>query len=458
MVIVGSRMAEGGGAGAAAYAVSKCGVLALTRILALENQARGVRVNGILPGTIDTPANRTAMPTADRSSWTTPEALARIIAFLLSPDSAPVTGAIVPVDAPRLARAAVGRCALAAGALVAAAAAPPARVAQRLRDRRRDPLRRHGRRRPPGRRRRRRRRAHQGGGVARGGVARQGPPHRRRARPLGDAGPRRRARPLLPVRRRVHAPRRHRPARAIAPTSRRSPGSRRRLDRRSRATSSCGVTSVVDAGGPMWNFEVRDRAARTTPRPAGGGGRPAGLDGGAAPARPRRSADRQGRLAGRRRARSSPRRRRATPTSSRSGSSSGRADDPVAGRALLDAVVDEARRGGLRVAVHATELAGARAAVEAGAAILVHSVFDQPVDDAFVAAVRDKGVVYVPRRCSSARVGTTSCSPAASADRAPNGPPGRSRRAAQLRRPQDLRGVQAPGPGHRGRAALATGP
>ena len=51
---------------------------------------------------------------------------------------------------------------------------------------------------------------------------------------------------------------------------------------------------------------------------------------------------------------------------------------------------------GLRVAVHATELAGARVAVEAGAAVLVHSVFDQPVDDAFVAAVRDKGVVYVP--------------------------------------------------------------
>jgi imidazolonepropionase-like amidohydrolase len=58
--------------------------------------------------------------------------------------------------------------------------------------------------------------------------------------------------------------------------------------------------------------------------------------------------------------------------------------------------VDEARRAGLRVAVHATELAGARMAVDAGAAILVHSVFDQPVDDAFLAAVRDKRVLYVP--------------------------------------------------------------
>jgi hypothetical protein len=48
------------------------------------------------------------------------------------------------------------------------------------------------------------------------------------------------------------------------------------------------------------------------------------------------------------------------------------------------------------VAVHATELEGARAAVDAGASILVHSVFDKPVDDAFVAAVLAKGVVYVP--------------------------------------------------------------
>jgi imidazolonepropionase-like amidohydrolase len=71
-------------------------------------------------------------------------------------------------------------------------------------------------------------------------------------------------------------------------------------------------------------------------------------------------------------------------------------DDPAAGRALLDAVVDESRRAGLRVAVHATELAGARAAVDAGAAILVHSVFDKPVDEEFIAAVRDKGVLYVP--------------------------------------------------------------
>jgi NAD(P)-dependent dehydrogenase (short-subunit alcohol dehydrogenase family) len=100
VVTVGSRLANAGGAGAAAYAVSKAGVEALTRVLALENSDRGVRFNCVAPGTIDTPANRRAMPQADASRWTSPLAIARVILFLLSTDSAPTTGAIMPVDAP----------------------------------------------------------------------------------------------------------------------------------------------------------------------------------------------------------------------------------------------------------------------------------------------------------------------------------------------------------------------
>jgi NAD(P)-dependent dehydrogenase (short-subunit alcohol dehydrogenase family) len=100
VVAVGSRAAESGGAGMAAYAVSKVAVHALVRVLAAENRDLGVRFNAVLPGTIDTPANRRAMPDADRSKWTSPEAIARVMAFLLSPASAPTTGALVPVDAP----------------------------------------------------------------------------------------------------------------------------------------------------------------------------------------------------------------------------------------------------------------------------------------------------------------------------------------------------------------------
>ncbi len=98
VVTVGSRMAETGGAGSAAYAVSKLAVHALTRVLALENRDRGVRFNCVLPGTIDTPANRASMPRADFSRWTSAPAIAKVIGFLLSPESAPTTGALIPVD------------------------------------------------------------------------------------------------------------------------------------------------------------------------------------------------------------------------------------------------------------------------------------------------------------------------------------------------------------------------
>jgi NAD(P)-dependent dehydrogenase (short-subunit alcohol dehydrogenase family) len=98
VVTVASKLALDGGAGAAAYAVSKAAVVALTRALALENRERGVRFNAVAPGIIDTPDNRAAMPAADHAHWTAPAAIAEVIAFLLSPASAPTTGAVIPVD------------------------------------------------------------------------------------------------------------------------------------------------------------------------------------------------------------------------------------------------------------------------------------------------------------------------------------------------------------------------
>jgi NAD(P)-dependent dehydrogenase (short-subunit alcohol dehydrogenase family) len=100
VVTVSSRLAATGGAGAAAYAVSKAAVQALTRVLALENAERGVRFNCVVPGTIDTAANRASMPRADASRWTPPEAIAAVVVFLLSAESGPVTGAVIPVDQP----------------------------------------------------------------------------------------------------------------------------------------------------------------------------------------------------------------------------------------------------------------------------------------------------------------------------------------------------------------------
>ena len=98
VVMVASRAIESGGAGSAAYAVSKAAVAALSRVLALEYRPRGIRFNCIAPGTIDTPDNRKAMPDADRATWTSPAAIARVIAFLLSSASAPMSGAYLPVD------------------------------------------------------------------------------------------------------------------------------------------------------------------------------------------------------------------------------------------------------------------------------------------------------------------------------------------------------------------------
>jgi NAD(P)-dependent dehydrogenase (short-subunit alcohol dehydrogenase family) len=97
IVNVGALAAAKAGIGMGAYAASKAGVARLTEALAEELKDTGVRVNAVLPSILDTPANRVDMPDADASRWVRPEALAGVIAFLLSPDAEAVTGACIPV-------------------------------------------------------------------------------------------------------------------------------------------------------------------------------------------------------------------------------------------------------------------------------------------------------------------------------------------------------------------------
>ncbi|MDP9816338.1 SDR family NAD(P)-dependent oxidoreductase [Spirilliplanes yamanashiensis] len=97
VVCVSSRAALHPFAGAAGYVTAKAALLAFADAVAVEYRASGVRCNTVVPGTIDTPANRAAQPGADPSRWTDPARIADVIAFLVSDAATSVTGARVPV-------------------------------------------------------------------------------------------------------------------------------------------------------------------------------------------------------------------------------------------------------------------------------------------------------------------------------------------------------------------------
>jgi NAD(P)-dependent dehydrogenase (short-subunit alcohol dehydrogenase family) len=97
IVNVGSKASLGGDAGAAPYSIAKTAVVRLTESLAAEVRHEGVRVNAVLPATIDTAANRRAMPDADPRTWVEPEALVDAMLFLASPLARAVTGVALPV-------------------------------------------------------------------------------------------------------------------------------------------------------------------------------------------------------------------------------------------------------------------------------------------------------------------------------------------------------------------------
>ena len=97
IVNVASRVALEHPGGKIAYVTAKSAVAGMTEALAAETRSEGILINAVLPDTIDTPANRAAMPSADFSKWTPPSAIAKSILWLASPANESVTGTLVPV-------------------------------------------------------------------------------------------------------------------------------------------------------------------------------------------------------------------------------------------------------------------------------------------------------------------------------------------------------------------------
>ena len=184
-----------------------------------------------------------------------------------------------------------------------------------------------------------------------------------------------------------------------------------------------GITSVIDVGGPMWNFEVRRRANSTAkaPRVAVAGplissvARPE-LDLGDPPIVKIETPE-QGREFVRKLATQQPDYVKIwyivpppSPAPSPGASpAAGQSDAERAAifRPVVHAVIEESHARKLRVAVHATELEAARAAVEEGADLLVHSVTDKPVDEAFVRLMQSHGTMLTPTLVVFERYGRT---------------------------------------------------
>lgn len=94
---VGSRTAVDPQPLLGAYSASKAALVSLMRTIALEGKADGITANVVLPGTMDTPANRAANPGADPSRWVRPSDVAALLLHLTSPAATAISGAVIPV-------------------------------------------------------------------------------------------------------------------------------------------------------------------------------------------------------------------------------------------------------------------------------------------------------------------------------------------------------------------------
>lgn len=97
IVAIGSRAAEDPGPKVGAYSASKAALVSLIQTVARENKDAGITANVILPGTIDTPANRKDMPGADTSQWVSPASIGSMIVWLAGDAGKDVTGAVIRV-------------------------------------------------------------------------------------------------------------------------------------------------------------------------------------------------------------------------------------------------------------------------------------------------------------------------------------------------------------------------
>ena len=97
IIAIGSRAALEPGSGVGAYSASKAAMVSLIKTVALENKDAGLTANVILPGTMDTPANRQSMPTANFSKWVQPGTVADLMVWLGSAAGKDVNGAVIPV-------------------------------------------------------------------------------------------------------------------------------------------------------------------------------------------------------------------------------------------------------------------------------------------------------------------------------------------------------------------------
>ncbi|MEX2149636.1 MAG: amidohydrolase family protein [Steroidobacteraceae bacterium] len=182
---------------------------------------------------------------------------------------------------------------------------------------------------------------------------------------------------------------------AVVPYADETARNKARLEATFKVWLASGVTGVVDIGGPFWNFDVRDRADETpaAPRMAVAGplismvDRPQ-LDLGDPPIIRIDSPEAARALV----ARQLPR----NPDYIKVWFIHREGEDLAAQEAIVKAAGDAAHEAGKKLAVHATELLVAKAALRAGADYLVHSVFDEPVDDEFIALAKQNGVIYCP--------------------------------------------------------------